>query len=141
MYEGGIRVPFIVQWPGKLPAGTTYDRPVISTDIFATALAAAQRSIPSEPVLDSVDIIPYVTGEKQGDPHASLFWRQGSRGAYRKGDMKLVRQTDQAWELYDLSRDISETNNLSVTEPVLLKELVADWEQVNADMVDAVFKP
>lgn len=140
MYEGGIRVPFMVQWPDKLPAGTTYDRPVVSTDIFATVLAAAGRPIPSEPKLDSVDIIPYITGEKGGDPHDTLYWRQGPRGAFRKGDMKVVRQTGTAWELYDLSKDISETTNIAETEPALLKQLVTDWEQVNAQMVDAAFK-
>ena len=54
--------------------------------------------------------------------------------------MKAVRQTGMAWELYDLSKDISESTNLAETEPALLKQLVTDWERVNAQMVDAAFK-
>lgn len=140
MHEGGIRVPFMVQWPGTLPTGKTYDRPVISSDIFATTFAAAGVPLPKGPRLDSVNIVPFITGEKKGDPHQSLYWRQGTRRALRKGDMKLVRQTAGTWELYDLSKDISEKNNLAETKPAMLKELVKEWEKLDSQMVDAAFK-
>jgi arylsulfatase A-like enzyme len=140
MHEGGIRVPFMVQWPGKLPEGTTYDRPVISADIFATTFAAAGVPLPKGPRLDSVNIVPFITGEQKGDPHESLYWRQGARRALRKGDMKLVRQTRDTWELYDLSKDISEKNDLATTKPDVLDELVTEWEKLDSQMVDAAFK-
>jgi len=140
MYEGGIRVPFMVQWPGHLPQGATYHRPVSSLDIFATTFAAAERPVPKGPRSDSVNLLPYLTGAQQGDPHASLYWRQGTRRALRKGDMKLVRQTTGTWELYDLSADISERNDLADTRPAVLRELVAEWDRLDAQMVEAAFK-
>jgi arylsulfatase B len=141
MYEGGIRVPFMVQWPGTLPAGNTYDRPVISTDIFATTFAAADRPFPKGPRLDSVNLIPYLTGEKKGDPHQILYWRQSPKGALRKGDMKLVRHNlNTNWELFDLSKDISERNDLAEENPALLTELVKDWERLDAQMIEAAFR-
>ena len=63
MYEGGIRVPFLFQWPGKVPAGTTFDRPVLSTDIFATIHAAAGAPKPEGEYIESYDLLPYLTGK------------------------------------------------------------------------------
>lgn len=64
MYEGGIRVPFMLQWPGKIPEGKTYDRPVVTCDIFATTFAAAQIAMPKDRKLDSVNLLPYIKGKK-----------------------------------------------------------------------------
>ena len=93
MYEGGIRVPFLFQWPGKVPAGKTYDRPVLSTDIFATIHAAAGAPKPQGKYIESYDLLPYLTGEYKEDPHEWLYWRQSRKAAFRVGDMKIVRQT------------------------------------------------
>ena len=63
--------------------------------------------------LDSVNILPYVNGEKEGDPHDTLYWRQGPKRALRQGDMKIVKASlNGKWQLYDISKDISEKNNL-----------------------------
>ena len=88
VYEGGIRVPFLVSWPAKLPAGKNYDLPVSSLDVFATVLAAAGVSVASEKPLDSVDIVPFLAGKKEGPPHEYLFWRTGGgkQFAIRVGD-------------------------------------------------------
>ena len=139
MYEGGIRVPFMVQWPGKLPKGTTYERPVITTDIFATTFAAAGLSMQQSGTFDSANILPYINGDTDGDPHESLYWRQGAKRAFRKGDMKVVRQGS-AWEFYNLSQDISEKNELGESKHALLNELVKEWEELDAQMVDAAFR-
>ena len=112
MYEGGIRVPFLFQWPGKVPAGKTYNRPVLSTDIFATIHAAAGSPKPKGAYIDSSDLLPYLTGKLRDDPHEWLYWRQSHRAAFRIGDLKIVRQSPKKWELYDLARDPSETKNL-----------------------------
>jgi arylsulfatase A-like enzyme len=139
MYEGGIRVPFMLQWPGRIPEGKTYERPVMTTDIFATTFAAAGLTMPEAGQLDSVNLLSYVEGEKEGNPHESLYWRQGAKRALRKGDMKVVRQGS-AWELYDLSKDISEKNDLAKSKRVLLNELVKEWEKLDAQMVNAAFR-
>jgi arylsulfatase A-like enzyme len=73
--EGGVRVPLLVQWPKHLPAGQTYDQPVIQLDIHPTALAAAGAAIGADAKLDGVDLLPYLTGKKAGPPHETLYWR------------------------------------------------------------------
>ncbi len=113
MYEGGIRVPFAVQWTGIIPSGITYDHPVISLDMFATAVAQAGIS-PKNP-LDGVDLVPYLKGDVTTAPHEALFWRQYDLNglAVRSGNMKLTKDRNGEKELYDLSLDISEANPLS----------------------------
>ncbi|MCP4455021.1 MAG: sulfatase-like hydrolase/transferase [Planctomycetes bacterium] len=138
MYEGGIRVPFMIQWPAGIPKGITYERPVITTDIFATTFAAAGLTTPAGKS-DSVNLLPYIQGTKQGNPHESLYWRQGAKRALRKGNMKVVRQGS-AWQLYDLSKDISEEADLAKSRHALLNDLVKEWERLDAQMVDAAFR-
>ncbi len=130
LLEGGIRVPFLVSWPGKLPADRVYERPVSSLDFAATALAVAGR--PHDDVLDGVNLIPYLCGEGESDPHDELHWRFWGQTAVRAGDWKLVRlgggQTEM---LYDLSSDIGETKNLIDEHPEIaqrLRESIARWE-------------
>jgi arylsulfatase A-like enzyme len=140
MYEGGIRVPFLFQWPGKVPAGKTYDRPVISTDIFATIHAAAGAPKPKVKYIESNDLLPYLTGKHKEDPHEWLYWRQSHKTAFRIGDMKIVRQSPQKWEMYDLAKDPSETNNLNKKQPEEFKSLLEGWEKINGNMVEPLFK-
>lgn len=141
MYEGGLRVPFMVQWPGRIPAGTVYDRPVITTDIFPTALAAAGLDIPDNSNLDGTNILPYITAGKTGDPHDVLYWRQGPKGALRKGDMKLVRMAQKnSWQLFDLSNDLAEEHNLAKEQPELLQSLISEWERMDSEMAQPAFR-
>lgn len=141
MYEGGIRVPFMVQWPGRIPAGIVYDKPVSSVDIFPTAFAAAGLALPQKAHLDGVDILPYIRGEMDGYPHELLYWRQGPRRALRKGDLKIVNMgRPDKWELYDLSNDLSEQNDLSGKYPEKLDGLVREWERLDAEMAEPAFR-
>ena len=75
VFEGGIRVPFLVQWRGKLPAGMTYDQPVSTLDLLPTVVAAADGSVPATRHVDGVDLLPFLQGEQMGPPHEILFWR------------------------------------------------------------------
>jgi arylsulfatase A-like enzyme len=133
--EGGIRVPFFVSWPGKLPAGKTYHQPVISLDIVPTACALAAAKTDAD--LDGVNLLPYLTGEKTTAPHESLSWRFGPQKAIRKGQWKLVDYRDfqtkqnSGWQLYDLATDIGEATNLAAQNAALVTELSKDWEQWN----------
>jgi arylsulfatase A-like enzyme len=133
--EGGNRVPFFLSWPGTLPAGGTYDEPVISLDIAATALAAAGRPIPPE--MDGVNLLPWLRSEKSGAPHAALYWRLGPQRAIRAGQWKLVDWRDFAakrqsgWQLYDLSRDVGEQDDLAARHPEIVARLSRDWENWN----------
>lgn len=133
-WEGGIRVPFLMQWKGTLPAGKVYEQPVIQLDIHPTALAAAGAPMPAEKPLDGVDLLPFLSGKKEGAPHAALFWRFGDQTAVRAGNFKLLGQKG-AQQLFDLSADIGETKDLSAQQPEKLKELKAAYDAWNAGLV------
>src|SRR5207302_6044157 len=133
--EGGIHVPFFVSWPGKLPAGKTYDPPVIALDILSTACAVAGATVDAD--VDGVNLLPHLTGERATAPHAALYWRFGPQKAIRKGRWKLVDWRDfdarrnSGWQLYDLANDIGEKNNLAASQPQIVAELSAAWDAWN----------
>jgi arylsulfatase A-like enzyme len=143
-WEGGIRVPFLVQWKGRLPAGKKYDQPVIQLDIAATALAAAGVEAPSDKKLDGVNLVPHLEGQQESAPHDALYWRFGSQMAIRQGDWKLVRASRGAKEyediareplLFNLASDIGEQHDLAAQHPDRAKELQAAWDRWNAALV------
>lgn len=136
-WEGGIRVPFMMQWKGRLPAGKTFDAPAIALDLHATALAAAGVPVPEK--LDGVNLLPFVSGEKAGVPHEVLYWRFGPQAACRKGDWKLVIQKG-ATHLFNLAQDIGEKDDLAAKEPERLKELQAAYDAWNATLAEPLWK-
>lgn len=142
LYEGGIRVPFLVQWPARIEAGTTYDEPVISLDLFPTALEAA--GVWQSQFTDGTDLMPHLSGEDSFPPHQGLYWRVGKRNAYRKGNWKIVRNARRGengeWELYNLQEDIGETLNLADAEPEIFSDLINEWESRNNEMVEPLFR-
>jgi len=145
VYEGGIRVPFMLKWPGKLKAGREYHEPVVSLDVFGTAAAIAETPIPKNRPIDGVNLLPFLTAASDDSPHEELFWRVGTKAAIRSGDWKLLRnpdrrQKDAKWELYNLKDDISETSNLAAEEPDRLNQLAAAWEKLNSQMIDPVWQ-
>ena len=143
VYEGGVRVPFLMQWKGTVPKGQTYDKPVISLDLFATSTALAKAEVKRS--LDGVNIIPYLTGQKKGIPHQTLYWRLGNRTAIRHGDWKLLRNPKRGkksdWELYNLSEDVSEEKDLATIRTDKVDELLAQWEKLNSKMIDPIWQP
>jgi arylsulfatase A-like enzyme len=143
--EGGVRVPFCVQWKGTIPAGKTFDHPIIQLDLLPTALAAAGVKIDPEWKLDGVDLLPHLTGAKTEPPHAALFWRFGEQWAVRKGDWKLVvNRIDGVKKpagLYHLKDDIGEATDLTAKEPEKVKELKAEWDQWNAGNIPPRWVP
>jgi len=134
--EGGIRVPFFVSWPGHIPAGKTYDQPVIALDVLPTAAAAARIEV--DKTLDGVNLLPQLTGNSTDTPQRSLCWRFGPQKAIRRGNWKLVDWRDFAekknsgWQLYDLSKDISERHDLAAAQPQLVAELGQAWKDWDA---------
>ena len=145
VYEGGLRVPFLAQWRGVLPEQLVYRHPVISLDVFATASALADVSLPSDRVFDGANLIPYLTGERVTAPHDELFWRIGARTAIRVGDWKLLcnsrNRTSSNWELYHLAHDIGERNDLAGERPNARKKLISAWDRFNDQMIDPVWSP
>ncbi len=123
--EGGIRVPFVVSWKGTIPGGQVYSHPVISLDMAATANALA--GLPDDPVLDGVNLVPYLTGEKTGAPHEALTWRWLGQSAIRKGQWKYLRNDDREY-LFDMETDVEESRNLIQSHPEKAQQLLADLE-------------
>lgn len=128
--EGGIRVPFVISWPGTIPGGQTYEHPVSSLDVAATAAALAGS--PTKPgELDGVDLIPHLTGAVSTPPHEALYWRWVAQSAIREGRWKLLRGGEREY-LYDLSSDIGETRNLADQHPEVaarLREKLTAWSE------------
>jgi arylsulfatase A-like enzyme len=142
VYEGGIRVPFVVSWPAQLKAGSIYAEAVSSLDVAATALALAGVPAPTERKLDGVNLVPFLKGEEGGPPHAHLFWRTGGGQSYavRAGSWKLVRNGKQPDELYDLSKDIAEAKNLAAAQPEVVTRLSAELAGWNQQLVPPLFQ-
>lgn len=134
VFEGGIRVPFVVKWTGHLPAGQTYSQPVISLDILPTALAAAGVEAPSELGLDGVNLIPHLAGESEQPPHETLYWRHGHDRAIRHGKWKLAMPANEPAGLYDLSADVAESKELSAAHPEVVEELTGRYARWNSEL-------
>lgn len=142
VYDGGLRVPFLVQWKGTLPAGRVCDEPVVSLDIYSTAAAVADVPVGSDQKIDGVNLLPHLTGQRTDPAHGAIFWRMGDRAALRQGDWKIVRPRGsgtQAWELYNLDNDLAENNNLAAAQPETLQNLIQRWNELNAQMAEARF--
>lgn len=131
MWEGGLRVPFIVSWPDKIPAGRVVDTPVISMDVTATALEVAGAP-PPKAKLDGVNLLPLFAEKPAASLHEDLFWRVGKKNALRQGNWKIIRNGG-PWELYDLGSDMSETHDLAAQHLDKVQELESTWERWSAE--------
>ena len=139
-FEGGIRVPFTMQWPKKIKPGITYDKPIIALDVFATvaSAASAQKYIKND--IDGVDLLPYLTGDKFGLPHEYLYWQNPDKDidVVRDERYKYLRIKNDEY-IFDLKNDISEeTNIINSSKPIYnrLKSQFKEWEK---GMIDPVF--
>lgn len=143
-YEGGIRVPMIVRWPGRINKNVRNDTPVISHDLFPTICEAAGVGLPEKKNIDGVSILPVLSGKKDLE-RTSLYWhfphyRMGNIVPYsiiREGDWKLIKRYEgKEFELFHLADDLAEKNDLSGEKPEkvehLNKKLMQWLGQVNA---------
>lgn len=152
-FEGGIRVPFIVRWPSKLPSGKVYTQPVSQLDIYPTVLAAA--AIQQRPAdLDGVNLLPFLSGKDSGSPHQRLYWAEQNRNAkwaVREGKWKLVREDfkpsiDQKKGppqfkvgLFDLEADPFEKQDLAAQQPDRVRAMTELMHTFHASMKPSVF--
>ncbi|WP_405295685.1 sulfatase-like hydrolase/transferase [Algibacter sp. Ld11] len=128
LFEGGIKVPFFINWPNKINGGQTYSKPISSLDLFPTLLNAAQGDISKEPQLDGVDLMPFIHNTNKGNPHDVLFWRSSGNFEYavRKGKFKLYKSAyKDKTLLFDLEKDHLERNDIASEHP----EIIADLEK------------
>ncbi len=151
--EGGLRVPFLVQWKSQLPAGKTFTQPVSSLDLAPAFLAASssRREEASAQIgnrkseignesqslltsaatgFEGLNLLPHLRGEAPL-PTRPLFWRMGRQAAARHGDWKLLRIGDQPWQLFNLTNDPTEQTNLAATQPAVVADLSAAWAKWN----------
>lgn len=126
LYEGGLKVPFLVRWPGKVPAGTVSDHVLSFQDVMPTlADLTGARSLPT----DGLSFLPTLMGREGQQAHSHLYWEYRDQTAVRMGRWKAYRKNKQPWELYDLSEDVEEANDLAAQHPERLKQLIARAQQ------------
>jgi arylsulfatase A-like enzyme len=142
VYEGGLRVPFAMQWKGVIPANTSYEESVSSLDIMASIVDILDiKTNPKKP-LDGVNIIPYLTGKKKGAPHEYLFWRKWEQNAMAaiNADYKLLKVKKNAeTEFYNLKKDVSEKENIKGSNSKKVQEIQNEWDKWNVQLKDRVF--
>jgi arylsulfatase A len=135
LWEGGIRVPAIVSWPGRLPAGRVTSQVGITMDLSATILAVTGAPVPAEAKLEGINLMPILEG-KAPVSERTLFWRVRTAGidqrAVRSGQWKLLREGSARLSLFDLSKDISERTDLAATNTGVVRRLndhLLAWEK------------
>jgi len=143
VWEGGIRVPFVVSWPGHIPGGQTNHQPVISLDILPTALAAAGAAPLDGTQLDGVNLLPLLEGKERNLPERTLYWRYADRDllAVREGKWKLIKCKTPSTQLFDLEADPSEATDLSTQHPEVVRRLQATWDKWNSEMKAPINDP
>jgi arylsulfatase A-like enzyme len=142
-YEGGVRVPFMMRWPGHINPGLVYKDVVSLMDILPTSVTAAGGRLPTDRVYDGVDIMPYMTGRKSGTPHDMLMWRRLPLFSVRQGDWKLWEsvndKTGKYGEyklLFNLRDDLNETTDQAARHPEKVRELENLARQWSTAMLD-----
>ena len=132
LWEGGIRVPCIVRWPGQTKPGTVCREPLTSMDLVPMALRAAGLAPRADRVLDGRDPADALAG-RSASPHKYLYWRWGKMSAaICMGRYKLIREKDSPngdWQLFDLKADLEESNDLRTVKPDLVRQLKAEYER------------
>jgi arylsulfatase A-like enzyme len=142
LFEGGIRVPFAIQWPARIKANSLYEQPVISLDIFATIAASVGNVVTPANKLDGVDLLPYLTKTKQGPPHEYLFWRQYDQKNYavlHSPGLKEVILKDSSLSLYNLTADVAESINTAGKNAAAIKKIEQQRKKWEAQMIPPAF--
>ncbi len=135
LFEGGLRVPYVAKWPGRIPAGTQYAAPVSNIDILPTVAAAAGASLPTDRVIDGVNLLPFLAPGGKAQPARSLYWRDGPYRTVQDQGWKLIvsERPKKDW-LFNLGDDPTERRNLASLQPQKLAQLKALLATHHADM-------
>lgn len=135
-WEGGLRVPALARWPGKINAGTVSDEPLWSPDVLAACLKLAGAELPRNIVIDGKDPLPSLTGGSES-PHRSLFFSFRTHAALRMGDWKIVREKPgEAWKLYNLRSDLGEKHDMTQQAPQQMDALRAEFNRWRTGLND-----
>ncbi len=142
LYEGGLRIPMIVRWPGHIESGQVSDLLWYFGDVMPTVSELAEADAPEG--IDGFSILPELLGEnvvgRKQPQHESLYWEISDKVAVRMGDWKAVKPKRNAdWELYDLKSDISETKNLAVQHSDVLSKMKQIADDSHDPIVSGTF--
>jgi arylsulfatase A-like enzyme len=132
MWEGGLRVPFLLRWPGKVPAGKVTDEFLTSLELLPTLLAATGAKAPDGVKLDGYDMLPVLRGEMKS-PRREMFWQRRSDKAARFENWKWV-ESGKGGGLFDLSTDLGEKHDLSAEKPEVAKKMLERFNAWQAEM-------
>ncbi len=148
LFEGGIRVPFVMQWPIEIKGGQIFDKPVISLDIFATSKALTSPHIEHKNELHGVNLIPFLKGENKNQPHDFLFWRNNlmqndvnlrfEASAVRTEEFKFIKNKESD-ALYNLKKEISEKTNLKNQDREMYDSLKHQYSKWHETLMDPIF--
>ena len=142
LYEGGLRIPMIARWPGKIEAGRVSNHLCYFPDVMPTLTEIAGTKCVED--TDGISIVPELIGKeaagREQEQHEYLYWEIGSQTAVRDADWKLYRKREQSeWELYDLKADISETTNVAADNPHVLEKMIGFATAAHTDCVEGTF--
>ena len=146
-FEGGTHVPFMAKWPAQINPGTSMDAPIHHNDIYSTIAAAAGVQVPQDRKIDGVDLLPYIRNEVEGEPHHTLFWREGHQQAVLHKGWKLIsaeqsnlpQPAPRAKWLFNLALDPTEQNNLAADNLEKVAELETLLAAHNAEQVEPLW--
>lgn len=141
VFEGGIRIPFMIQWKDHLKAGVVSDDLISSLDVLPTAVEAAGGKVLPEWQLDGKNLMPYLIDQDSSAPHDTLYWRMEGHWAIRKGDWKLVRQEEgKKPSLFNIAEDIGEENDLAAEMPDMVRQLQIAYDSWDAEMAEPLWE-
>ena len=146
-FEGGTHVPFMAKWPAQINPGTSMDAPIHHNDIYSTIAAAAGVQVPQDRKIDGVDLLPYIRNEVEGEPHQTLFWREGHQQAVLHKGWKLIsaeqsnlpQPAPRAKWLFNLALDPTEQNNLAADNLEKVAEIETLLAAHNAEQVEPLW--
>lgn len=143
LYEGGLRIPMMVRWPGKIEPGQVSDLLWYFPDVLPTLAELADAAPPDD--IDGISIVPELLGEeaagRKQEQHEYLYWELGGQTAVRMQNWKAIRpKAKGAWQLFDLSEDISEKDDVASSHPDVLKKLITYAEQAHTPVREGTYE-
>lgn len=137
LYEGGIRVPAIARWPGKIKANSVSDARLWSLDLMIGCATLTNAELPTDRLLDGMDPIPVFTGERTDSPHETLFFEYENYDALLWDDWKIFRdEGNKSWQLFHLKKDISESTDLSKNYPDIIKKMTSTFDHKKKEILN-----
>lgn len=141
LYEGGIRVPFVAWWPGRIAPGRVSDHLGFFPDVLPTIAEVSGATAPAD--IDGISLLPELIGDaaagRKQAQHDFLYWETGGWTAIRQGNWRAVRPPRKSWELYDLAADPGESKDLANVQPDILGRLTALAEKAHEPAVEGTF--